>query len=219
MFFTTLNESTLNESSDEERSMNRISKILLAAALIALVGCGKTVKRVESDSVTDLSGQWNDTDSRLVAEEMLNDCLSRAWYQNALQAKAGKLPTVVVGQVRNKSHEHINVETFIKDMQRTLINSGKVEFVANATEREELREEVASQSGNATDETRAEAGQEAGADLMLTGSLNSIVDQEGGESVIFYQIDLELTDVQSHKKLWIGDKKIKKYINKSGLKL
>lgn len=199
--------------------MNRISRILLAAALIALVGCGKTVKRVESDSVTDLSGQWNDTDSRLVAEEMLNDCLSRAWYQNALQAKAGKLPTVVVGQVRNKSHEHINVETFIKDMQRTLINSGKVEFVANATEREELREEVASQSGNATDETRAEAGQEAGADLMLTGSLNSIVDQEGGESVIFYQIDLELTDVQSHKKLWIGDKKIKKYINKSGLKL
>lgn len=199
--------------------MNRISKILLAAALIALVGCGKTVKRVESDSVTDLSGQWNDTDSRLVAEEMLNDCLSRAWYQNALQAKAGKLPTVVVGQVRNKSHEHINVETFIKDMQRTLINSGKVEFVANAAEREELREEIASQSGNATDETRAEAGQEAGADLMLTGSLNSIVDQEGGESVIFYQIDLELTDVQNHKKLWIGDKKIKKYINKSGLKL
>jgi len=200
--------------------MSRFGKmIVLAAASIALLGCGKTVKRVASDSVTDLSGQWNDTDSRLVAEEMLNDCLSRPWYQNALQAKGGKLPTVVVGQVRNKSHEHINVETFIKDMQRTLINSGKVEFVANATEREELRNEVASQAGNATDETRAEAGQETGADLMLTGSLNSIVDQEDGEQVIFYQIDLELTDIQSHKKLWIGDKKIKKYINKSGLKL
>lgn len=199
--------------------MFRSSKILLVAAVVALVGCGKTVKRVESDSVTDLSGQWNDTDSRLVAEEMLNDCLSRPWYQNALQAKGGQLPTVVVGQVRNKSHEHINVETFIKDMQRTLINSGKVEFVANATEREELRNEVASQSGNATDETRKESGQEVGADLMLTGSLNSIVDQEDGEQVIFYQIDLELTDIQSHKKLWIGDKKIKKYIKKSGLKL
>lgn len=199
--------------------MFRSSKILLVAAMVALVGCGKTVKRVESDSVTDLSGQWNDTDSRLVAEEMLNDCLSRAWYQNALQAKGGQLPTVVVGQVRNKSHEHINVETFIKDMQRTLINSGKVEFVANATEREELRNEVASQSGNATDETRKESGQEVGADLMLTGSLNSIVDQEDGEQVVFYQIDLELTDIQSHKKLWIGDKKIKKYIKKSGLKL
>ncbi len=199
--------------------MFRSSKILLVAAVVALVGCGKTVKRVESDSVTDLSGQWNDTDSRLVAEEMLNDCLSRPWYQNTLQAKGGQLPTVVVGQVRNKSHEHINVETFIKDMQRTLINSGKVEFIANAAEREELRNEVASQSGNATDETRKESGQEVGADLMLTGSLNSIVDQEDGEQVIFYQIDLELTDIQSHKKLWIGDKKIKKYIKKSGLKL
>lgn len=199
--------------------MFRSSKVLLVAAVVALMGCGKTVKRVESDSVTDLSGQWNDTDSRLVAEEMLNDCLSRPWYQNTLQAKGGQLPTVVVGQVRNKSHEHINVETFIKDMQRTLINSGKVEFIANAAEREELRNEVASQSGNATDETRKESGQEVGADLMLTGSLNSIVDQEDGEQVIFYQIDLELTDIQSHKKLWIGDKKIKKYIKKSGLKL
>lgn len=199
--------------------MFHISKILLAAMLVALIGCGKTVKRIESDSVVDLSGRWNDTDSRLVAEEMLNDCLNRPWYQTTLQAKGGQLPTVVVGQVRNKSHEHINVETFIKDMQRTLINSGKVEFVANATEREELRNELASQAGNATDETRKEAGQEIGADLMLTGSLNSIVDQEDGEQVIFYQIDLELTDVQSHRKLWIGDKKIKKYIKKSGLKL
>ncbi len=199
--------------------MKLLSKVLLASALIALVGCGKTVKRVESDSVTDLSGKWNDTDSRLVAEEMLTDCLNRPWYANMLQAKGGQLPTVVVGQVRNKSHEHINVETFIKDMQRTLINSGKVEFVANAEERAELRDEVASQSGNATEETRKEARQETGADLMLTGTLNSIVDQEGGEQVIFYQIDLELTDIQSHKKLWIGDKKIKKYIEKSGLKL
>lgn len=199
--------------------MSHISKILLAASLVALIGCGKTVKRIESDSVVDLSGRWNDTDSRLVAEEMLNDCLNRPWYQATLQAKGGQLPTVVVGQVRNKSHEHINVETFIKDMQRTLINSGKVEFVANATEREELRNELSSQAGNATDETRKEAGQEIGADLMLTGSLNSIVDQEDGEQVIFYQIDLELTDVQSHRKLWIGDKKIKKYIKKSGLKL
>ena len=199
--------------------MKLLGKVLLASALIALVGCGKTVKRVESDSVTDLSGKWNDTDSRLVAEEMLTDCLNRPWYANMLQAKGGQLPTVVVGQVRNKSHEHINVETFIKDMQRTLINSGKVEFVANAEERAELRDEVASQSGNATEETRKEARQETGADLMLTGTLNSIVDQEGGEQVIFYQIDLELTDIQSHKKLWIGDKKIKKYIEKSGLKL
>ena len=101
----------------------------------------------------------------------------------------------------------------------TIINSGKVDFVANAEERGELRAELASQSGNATEETRKEAGQEIGADLMLTGSLNSIVDQEGGEQVVFYQIDLQLVDIQTHKTVWIGDKKIKKYMSRSSVKM
>ena len=69
-----------------------------------------------------------------------------------------------------------------------------------------------------TDETRKDAGQEIGADLLLTGSLNSIIDQDGGEQVIFYQINLELVDLQSHRKVWIGDKKIKKYISRDAVK-
>ena len=150
---------------------------------------------------------------------MITDCLNRPWYQTMLQQKNGQVPTVVIGKVRNKSHEHINVETFIKDIERALINSGKADFVANAEERTELRDELASQAGNATEETRKDAGQEIGADLMLTGTLNSIVDQEGGEQVIYYQVDMELTDIQSHKKVWIGDKKIKKYVSQSSVKM
>jgi len=194
---------------------------LVAGLLIALIfaGCGKTVKRVASDSTIDLSGNWNDTDSRLVAEEMLNDCLTRPWYQNAVVNKNGENPVIVIGQIRNLSTEHINTSTFINDMQRVLINSGKVDFVANSEERKQLRKEIDDQKGNATDETAKERGQETGADIMLTGTINSIVDQSGGEQVKFYQIDLELTDLQSHKKLWIGNKKIKKFIEKSALKL
>ena len=60
---------------------------------------------------------------------------------------------------------------------------------------------------------------EIGADLMLTGTINSVIDQEGGEQVVFYQIDMELTDIQSHRKVWIGDKKIKKYMSKSSVKM
>jgi hypothetical protein len=36
--------------------------------------------------------------------------------------------------------------------------------------------------------------------------------------VVFYQIDMELTDIQSHRKVWLGDKKIKKYVAKSSVK-
>lgn len=193
--------------------------ILFAAAIAFLAGCGKSVKRVASDSTIDLSGNWNDTDSRLVAEEMLNDCLTRPWYQSSLRAKNGENPVIVIGQIRNLSTEHLNTQTFINDIQRVLINSGKVDFVANSEERKQLRSEIDDQSGNATDESAKERGQEVGADIMLTGSINAIEDRSGGQQVKFYQIDLELTDLQTHKKLWIGDKKIKKFIEKSALKL
>lgn len=202
--------------------MSKLIRVLALFSLLFLVACGggggKSVSRIDENSTTDLSGKWNDTDSRLVADEMINDCLSRPWYAKMAQ-EIGRNPTVVVGKVRNKSHEHISVETFTKDMERALINSGLVDFVANAEARQELRAEVADQMGNTTEETRKEAGMETGADLMLTGTLNSIIDQEGSKQVIFYQIDLELTDLQSHKKVWIGDKKIKKYISKANVKM
>ena len=50
---------------------------------ITIVSCaGPKVSRVGTDTVTDLSGRWNDTDSRLVAEEMVKDALSRPWIDN-----------------------------------------------------------------------------------------------------------------------------------------
>jgi len=192
---------------------------IIATTLVIMTGCGKKVSRIGSDTTIDLSGNWNDTDSRLTAEEMLNDCLTRPWYQNSLRVKNNEIPTIVIGQIRNLSTEHINTGTFINDIQRVLINSGKVDFVANAEERKQLRNEIDDQKANASDETAKERGQEVGADIMLTGSINSIIDQSGGEQVKFYQIDLELTDIQTHKKLWIGNKKIKKFVEKSALKL
>lgn len=200
--------------------MSKIWILALCASVALLSACssGKKVTRIEADSVTDLSGSWNDTDSRLVAEEMINDCLSRPWYEQ-FSAQKGSVPTIVIGKVRNKSHEHIRVETFIKDIERALINSGKAEFVANSNEREDLRNELADQQGNATEETTHDAGMEIGADLMLTGAINSVIDQEGGEQVVFYQIDMELTDIQSHRKVWLGNKKIKKFVSQSSVKM
>lgn len=195
-----------------------LRSVVAIAVVSALSGCaGTKVTRVAANSTIDLSGKWNDADSRMVSEEMLKDCLDKPWYQT-WQTK-GKTPTLVVGDLRNLSHEHINMETFVNDIQRVLVNSGKVDFVANASERQSLRAELASQDGNATAETKKEAKQEIGADLMLTGSINTIVDQEGDESVIFYQIDLQLIEIQSHRKIWMGDKKIKKYVERDAVKL
>lgn len=189
----------------------------LLSVVIAGCGGGSKVTRVEATSTTDLSGRWNDTDSRLVAEEMVMDALNRPWIDKWKEAK--KVPTVIVGKIVNKSHEHISVETFVKDIERTLLNDGNVEFVASKEEREEVRDEREDQQTNAAVDTRKDMGEEQGADLMLKGSINAIVDREGKSSVIFYQVNMELIDMESNKKVWIGEKKIKKVIERAGARL
>jgi uncharacterized protein (TIGR02722 family) len=185
-----------------------------ALALPALTGCGGTqVKRLDVDEVKDISGNWNDTDSRLVAEEMIKDCLAQAWLAKAKAAK-GKEPTVIVGTVRNQSHEHIATDTFVEDLQRALINSGQVEFVASKGERGEVREERLDQDANAAEETRKEHGQETGADFMLSGAINTIQDSEGGKSVMLYQTNLKLLNLKTNQIAWNGQKKIKKFVKR-----
>lgn len=191
--------------------MRRLPLVVLALALSA---CGTSVQRMDAGETKDVSGRWNDTDSRLVAEEMIADCLARPWY-GAAQAKLGKNPTVIVGTVKNQSQEHIATDTFIEDLQRALINSGKVEFVASKNERGEVRDERLDQDTNAEESTRKAHGQETGADFMLSGALNQIVDQEGGKAVVFYQTNLKMLDMKSNKIVWNGQKKLKKFVKRS----
>ena len=191
--------------------MRALSVVALALAMSA---CGTSVQRMDAGEVKDVSGRWNDTDSRLVAEEMIADSLSRPWYAAAHSA-LGKNPTVIVGTVKNQSSEHINVDTFVEDLQRALIHSGKVEFVASKGERGEVRDERLDQDTNASEDTRKAHGQETGADFMLSGALNQIVDQESGTAVVFYQTNLKLLDMKSHKIVWNGQKKLKKLVKRS----
>lgn len=183
--------------------------LVLASFLVA--GCGTKVTRIDANETTDLSGAWNDTDSRLVAEEMIADALSRPWTSN-FAGQTGRAPAVIVGTVRNFSHEHINMNTFIADMERALVNSGRIEFVASSEERGEIRAERVDQDLNASEETRNEAGQELGADFMLKGQINTIVDADGDEQVRYYQVDLTMISLADNRKVWLGQKKIKKLV-------
>ncbi|MCP3177465.1 penicillin-binding protein activator LpoB [Desulfuromonas sp. KJ2020] len=196
----------------------RFFHFILLVLFLGLVGCGTKVTRIDTDEVRDLSGRWNDTDSRLVAEAMVQDCLNRPWLSQYV-TRTGKTPDIIVGQVRNRSSEHISTETFTKDLERALINSGRANFVASSEERVGVREERLDQDIHASPETRKAPGMEAGADFMLIGSINSIVDREGKEMVVFYQVNLELIDMVDNRKVWLGEKKIKKFVERARFKL
>lgn len=186
-----------------------------------MTGCSTTnVQRVEIEETIDLSGRWNDSDSRLVSQEMIEDCLNRPWLPY-FEAKNNRLPVVIVGPVKNKSHDHVNTEVFTKSLERTLINSGKVKFVASRDERLDVRSERIDQNedGFTDPETIKKIGKEIGADFMLIGSINSVKDEIKGKYVIMYQTNLELIDLLTNEKVWIGQKPLKKVVKKSKFSL
>ncbi len=200
--------------------MNKVLSYLMLIGFIVVSGCGPTtqVTRLDSDTTVDLSGRWNDTDSRMVAEQMIDKCLTHIWINNHNQTEGAK-PVVIVGGIRNKSNEHIATQTFISDIERAFINSGKVRPVSSKSERDEIREERADQSENAAIETIKRMGRELGADYMMTGEINTIEDREGGRQVVFYQTDLTLTNIESNEKVWFETSKIKKFIGRKKFKL
>ena len=200
----------------QQTSKSILVTVLVLGTVVFVNGCGKSVEvaRVDSGKEIALTDKWNDEDSRLVAEEMINDMLSYPWISQFNQRFPSKEPLVTVQRVRNKSHEHIAVDTFVNDIKRAVIRSGKAGFIATLEERQDTRAELADQDMNASADTRMEMGEEDGANFALSGTINSIVDQLDNQRVTYYQVDLKLINLQTAREVWNGSKKIKKFMER-----
>jgi uncharacterized protein (TIGR02722 family) len=191
-----------------------LTVILVVLASLMIFGCGPTTKvqRVGVDQDIDLSGRWNDVDSRQVSEEMVASITNGGWIPS-FSTENGRKPAVIVGTVRNLSSEHIATGTFCKDIEKALTNSGRVKVVASSAERDEIRGERQDQQSNASEESAKRLAQEMGADFMLKGEINTIIDKIDNKQVKYYQINLELINVETNEKVWMDDKKIKKAVD------
>lgn len=186
--------------------------LLFAVVALLILGCATTeVTRTSSDEITDFSGRWNDTDSRLTAEAMVSSMLSHVWLED-FKSEKGREPVIIVGGISNRSSEHIDSTTFIKDIERELINSGQIEFVTGGATREEIREEREDQQSHATAETAAALAAETGADFIMQGVIITQTDAISGKRATVYKVDMELVNLESNQKTWLGTKKIKKLI-------
>ncbi|MFI5257371.1 MAG: penicillin-binding protein activator LpoB [Gemmatimonadales bacterium] len=196
---------------------SRPQAVRAVAGLVLLVvvgACAKKVVRIEPTAVTDLSGRWNDTDSRLVANQLVQQSLAAGWAKRYTDTHGGEPPTIIVGNFANRTLEHIAVGTFVNDVEKAIVTTGAARVVASGQERSDLRDERKDQQQNSRADTRARLGQELGARYMLAGELQAIEDVDGRERVVFYQVDASLIDLETNTKVWVGQHKIKKYIER-----
>jgi len=49
---------------------------------------------------------------------------------------------------------------------------------------------------------------------MMKGTIATILDEADGTKAVFYQVDLQMIDLENNTKVWYGQKKIKKVVEK-----
>jgi PBP1b-binding outer membrane lipoprotein LpoB len=200
------------------------ANVIALAAAISLTACGgnKTVERTATDSTKggDLSGYWNDIDANLVSAEMIQDCLARPWASDYQASSGGKKPVVkLMGVIKRTDDRNVNEQYFTKRLEREMLNSGKVRVVAGDGQDSINRREQATQSATANDRTVKSAGNEVGSDFTLQTVVNSQNETDGGgHSVRAYLINMELVNVGTNEKVWIGEKAIRKVVTQQPVK-
>lgn len=186
--------------------MKKIRCITIFAALgLVFSSCATTrVDRVDSSEQTDISGYWNDTDVRIICTALIEDCINSPRIERFSQENK-RLPVFIVGRFKNDSSEHIDTSIITKKIQTAILNSGKAEFVADSTSREEVRAERDDQNmGNASEETAKALGNETGADFLLQGSVKSIVQKAGNKTVRTYHVSADLINIETNRIIWSG---------------
>jgi uncharacterized protein (TIGR02722 family) len=189
--------------------MKIVSPFLLL--IVMLASCARSVTRIDPAQQIDLSGRWNDTDSRQISQKMINDLLISDNFKEYTK-QLGKKPAIIVGTIRNKTSEHIDANNYIKKIELAIFNSGVADLVESAGFRDKIREERAQQQDFASSETVSKWGKETGANLMLFGEMTSETDTYNKRRVVNYVTTLFLTDMETNKRVWYGQQEIKKDI-------
>jgi hypothetical protein len=189
-----------------------MTKLLSLVLMAFLISCQtRTVTRINPDTQIDLSGRWNDSDSRIVADKMVNDLLTSEKFKDYIKEKGSK-PAIVVGLIKNKTSEHIDAANYVKKFELAIYNSNVAELVESDEFRDKLRLERAQQQDFADPATVSQWGKEIGADVMLFGEMTSETDTYNNRRVVNYVTTLFLTDIETNKRVWYGQHEIKKLV-------
>lgn len=194
----------LNSNLPGRLALTLVAVVLVAAAF---TGCSRVkVENVDPSIEGYVGGRWNDSDARAVADDLIPQCLESAWLPEFRGQHGEQRPRILIADIENNTSEHINVDVFMNELQRVLINSGVVRFVADEAVRDDLMREVEWQrematGGGVSDDVDHGV---SGADFVMLGTVSSVVDQADKKAIVYYKVDLSMTDLRNWEKVWIG---------------
>ncbi|OFZ29474.1 MAG: penicillin-binding protein activator LpoB [Bdellovibrionales bacterium RIFCSPHIGHO2_01_FULL_40_29] len=198
-----------------------MKKVLLTTVVVSIFGlsaCGpKAFVKGQYDDVTKenlLNDQWSETDMQVVVKAMVDSLVQHPSISNAK-----KLPIVIVTNLQNKTSEHIDTQSIMDMVRVELTNSGKVAFIDKEA-RQDISDEYDYQNtGTVSAETKKTPGGQIGADFIINGRLDAIVQEVGKDKSVFYKITLNLTNLKTSVITWTNHKQIRKTFKKKSIGL
>lgn len=194
--------------------MNKFFALFALISVFALSACGprQFVKGQYDDNVNDtnlLTDKWSESDM----QKAVSDLVASATAHPSISA-AKRPPIVMVTKLQNKTSEHIDTQSVTDMFTVELMKTGKVTFVDKAA-REDIAEEYDYQdSGMVNRETKKGKGGQVGADFIMNGRLDSIVQEAGKDKTIYYKLTMNLTNLKTGLIQWTDNKQIRKEFKK-----
>lgn len=202
-----------------KQSFQILIVFMLASAVVLLPGCGgdKQFTKGDYDNVQNenlLNDRWSETDMQNVVEALVKSLLGHRAI-----AKAPKPPLVMITQLQNKTTEHIDTQSIMDMVRVELSKTGDVQFVDKEA-REDIKGEYDYQnSGMVSEETKKGPGGQSGAEYIINGRLDSIVQEVGKDKTVYYKITLNLTNLKSGVIVWTDNKQMRKLFKKKSVGL
>lgn len=198
----------------------KTSRPLLILTLMlswVLVGCGQKAftkgEYVDTKEINLLTDSFNENDMQLMAKKMVNSL-----KESPMIAALNERPVIAVGKVTNSTSEHINMLLLTDKIQNELINTNRFRFIDKAA-RDQLAEEYEyNKTGKVNPESAAKANQ-SGVKYLITGNLGSKVQTVGNDKLVFYQLNLRITDVSTNEIVWSEEKELRKKFEKQAVGL
>lgn len=190
---------------------------LILASALTLAGCGsKEFVRGSYDDVekeNNLNDLWSETDMQKVVADLV-----MSMTNNHEIANAKRPPIVMVTKLQNKTSEHIDTQSVMDMVRVELSRGGRVSFVDKEA-REDVAAEYEYQAGNMSEETKKAKGGQIGADYIINGRLDSIVQQAGKDKTVYYKVTLNMTNLKTNVIVWTDYKQLRKKYRKQSVGL
>lgn len=184
----------------------------------ALTSCGpKVFTRGEYDNPENenlLNDQFSETDMQRMAKKLVSSLVASRPI-----VKATKPPIVMVTKLENKTSEHIDTQSIMDMIKVELGRTGSVAFVDKEA-RGDVAEEYEYQNSGMMDKTTQKgAGKQIGADYIINGRLDQIVQDVGKDKTVYYKITLNLTNLSTNVTEWQDHEQIRKLFTKKRVSL